>query len=72
METTKENTVQEAVTINQNPYNFNNILAMTLSLSLIKNMFKNDIVDQDELKKITKVIVSNHGLKTSTIYALLT
>jgi len=70
MEIKIENTVQENVTSNtKKVYSFANLTSLNLSISFLKTMLNEGIITSEDYQKARDVIVSNHGLKTSTIMA---
>lgn len=70
METKIENTAQENVTSNiKKVYSFSNLTSLNISLSLLKTMVKEGIITSEDYQKARDIIVSNHGLKISTIMA---
>ena len=71
METKIENTAQENVTSNiKKVYSFSNLTSLNISLSFLKTMVKEGIItSEDYQQKARDIIVSNHGLKISTIMA---
>ena len=70
METKTENTAQENVTSNiKKVYSFANLTSLNLSISFLKTMLNEGIITSEDYQKARDVIVSNHGLKISTIMA---
>ena len=70
METKTENTAQENVTSNiKKVYSFANLSSLNLSISFLKTMLNEGIITSEDYQKARDVIVSNHGLKISTIMA---
>lgn len=70
METKIENTAQENVTSNtKKVYSFTNLTSLNISISLLNTMVKEVIITSEDYQKARDVIVSNHGLKISTIMA---
>lgn len=70
METRIENTAQENVTSNiKKVYSFSNLTSLNISISLLKTMVKKGIITSEDYQKARDIIVSNHGLKISTIMA---
>lgn len=68
METRIENTAQENVTSNiKKVYSFSNLTSLNISISLLKTMVKKGIITSEDYQKARDIIVSNHGLKISTI-----
>ncbi len=70
METKIENTAQENVTSNtKKVYSFTNLTSLNIAISLLNTMVKEVIITSEDYQKARDVIVSNHGLKISTIMA---
>lgn len=70
METKIENTAQENVTSNtKKVYSFTNLTSLNIAISLLNAMVKEGIITSEDYQKARDVIVSNHGLKISTIMA---
>lgn len=70
METRIENTAQENVTSNiKKVYSFSNLTSLNIAISLLKTMAKEGIITSEDYQKARDIIVSNHGLKISTVMA---
>ena len=69
METKIENSVQGIVTKNLlQKYKSNNLITYNLSISILKMLQENGILNDEDYASATAIIAENHGLNNTSIF----